>query len=232
MILGGTKVPDGGITTAILAGVLEEIIYLTVTEAQSGHSSARPGRNYMVLRNDSEPTRLLAETFQVCCFWPVVVSKSRSGLPPYLLDLARPMGQTYGLGSLSVSGPCLRVAGTRPCLRLSCQGTHVPPATIGPDCCRRPGWDHQWIRHWQGHVTVITARLRTGSAGPAPCLGHVPTVTALMGPTASPPRGTESTQITKCQKSKEAQLARCQGMPVAPCRAARRGDVIPARLSF
>ena len=51
----GVSCRKGGITTAILANVPEEIIYL-----QGGHGTNRPGRNYMVLRN--EPTRLL-ETF-------------------------------------------------------------------------------------------------------------------------------------------------------------------------
>ena len=45
----------GGITTAILANVPKEIIYL-----QCGHGTNRPCRNYMVLLD--EPTRLL-ETF-------------------------------------------------------------------------------------------------------------------------------------------------------------------------
>ena len=51
----GVSCRKGGITTAILANVTEEIIYL-----QSGHGTNRPCRNYMVLRD--EQTRPL-ETF-------------------------------------------------------------------------------------------------------------------------------------------------------------------------
>jgi hypothetical protein len=54
-LFSGISCRKGGLTTAILAGVPEEILYL-----QSGHGSNRPGRNYMILRNN--PTRLL-ETF-------------------------------------------------------------------------------------------------------------------------------------------------------------------------
>ena len=54
-LFSGTSCCKGGLTTAILAGVPEEILYL-----QSGHGSNRPGRNYMILSDN--PTRLL-ETF-------------------------------------------------------------------------------------------------------------------------------------------------------------------------